>query len=323
MSKPYRILSLDGGGIRGLITAIWLKRLQAKLDKPLYKYFDLIAGTSAGALTVSGISKGISIDKIIELYLKRGKEIFPSTASRLWSRATRLFSDGVSAPKYDGEGLEKVLKDTFKTTIFGSLKIKPTLITAYDVFGREAIVLKNNQSEYRSLKVWEICKASASAPTYFPAHMMEIKGVEMPLIDGGVVANNPTACAIAEAVKINTQSNKNPSTDNLLVASFGTGESIRRITAEEADEWGAAEWAIPIINVLFDGSADSVNYIATQLIHPDRYFRFQTHLSDAYDDLDNADETNLKALQRLAVQYIDSNEEKKKLDNLVAKLTGN
>lgn len=322
MAKAYSILSLDGGGIRGLMTAIWLKRLEDKLERPIHEFFDLVAGTSTGALLACGISKGIPIEKIIELYVERGKEVFPSAASRLWNRATRIFSDGTSAPKYDGAGLEKALKDVFKTTLFSNLKIKPTLVTSYDVFGREAIVFKNTKPEHQSLRVWEICKASAAAPTYFPAHIMQVSGSDLPLIDGGVVANNPTACAIAEGARINQKLAKEQRVEmvDFLVASFGTGESIRRISPEEAKEWGAMEWAIPLIDVLFDGSADSVDYISSQLISPGNYFRFQTRLDEAYDDLDNADKTNVQALVRLANQYIDSTEGRNKLDDLVAKL---
>lgn len=323
MAKLYRILSLDGGGIRGLMTAIRLKRLEDELGKPLHQHFDLIAGTSTGAILACGISKGIDVDRIIELYVDRGREVFPARASRWWSRATRLVSEGISAPKYDGEGLNKVLKGVFRTTMFGTLKIKPTLITTYDVLGREARVFKNDRPEYNTLRVWELCRASAAAPAYFPAHVMQVQGVELPLIDGGVVANNPTACAIAEGIRINSDpDNPDPrQIKDFVVASFGTGEATRPISIAEAKEWGAAEWAIPLIDVLFDGSADSVNYIASQLIPRQSYFRFQTRLSDAYDDLDNADKTNLNALMRLASQYIDGSEGKTKMTELVARLT--
>lgn len=322
-TKRYRILSLDGGGIRGLITAIWLKRLQDELKKPLHTYFDLIAGTSTGAILACGISKGIDVDRIIELYELRGREVFPALPSQLWSRATRLFSDGTSAPKYDGVGLEKVLKDIFRTTVFGNLKIKPTLVTTYDVLGREAYVFKNNKPAYHSLRVWELCKASASAPTYFPSHVLPVDGVDIPLIDGGVVANNPTACAIAEGMRINSpDDNPDPcELKDFVVASFGTGESTRSISIHESKEWGAVEWALPIVDVLFDGSADSVHYISSQLINPERYFRFQTKLEDAYDDLDNADHTNINALKHIATRYIDSGPGKKMLAQLVDLLT--
>lgn len=125
VSSTYRILSLDGGGIRGLMTAIWLQRHEEKLKGPLHEHFDVVAGTSTGSILACAVSKGIPVERIVELYVQRGKQVFPSAASRLWSRTTRLFSQGVSAPKYDGEGIERVLKDLFKTSLFGNLKIKP------------------------------------------------------------------------------------------------------------------------------------------------------------------------------------------------------
>ena len=317
MSK-YRILSLDGGGIRGLMTAVWLKRLREKLSKPLHHYFDLVAGTSTGAMLACAVSKGLDPDEIIDLYMERGRKVFPSTSSRLWSRATRVFSDGLSAPKYDGKGLESELRSVFKTSTFGGLRIKPTLVTTYDVFGRQAVVFKNTNARFKKLKVWEICRASAAAPTYFPAHVLNLDGADVPLVDGGVVANNPTACAIAEGVKINQTTGIG--LEDFVVASFGTGESIRRIDPGEAKEWGAAQWAIPIIDVLFDGSADSVDYISSQLVAADHYFRFQTRLTDAYDDMDNADRTNLNALIRIANQYIDNDVGGDMLDSLAGLL---
>jgi hypothetical protein len=215
-----------------------------------------------------------------------------------------------------------VLKEVFDSRLLGHLKIKATLVTAYDVFGRQAIVFKSHKPEHYSLRVWDVVKASCSAPAYFPAHIMQVGGVDVPMIDGGVVANNSTACAIAEAVRLNSPPHKPQPCEisNLVVASFGTGEAIRRIEPSEATEWGALEWALPLIDVLFDGSADSVHYIATQLLPTENYFRFQTVLDKAYDDIDNADRTNLEALQRLAVQYIDQNEPQARLKALAAML---
>lgn len=317
--KTYRILSLDGGGIRGLMTAVWLKQLEQKLGGPLTEHFDLVAGTSTGALLACAVSSGMSADRILQVYVERGREVFPSRAAQLWSRATRLFSDGVSAPKYDGVGLRQELVGVFGNATFGTLRIDPTLITSYDTQRRESIVFKTLHERHRSLRIVDICMASAAAPAYFPAHVVEIEGRTSPLIDGGVVANNPTACAIAEAAAVHKDDEKF-SLKKLIVASFGTGEATRPITAAEAKEWGAVEWALPIVDVLFDGSADSVDYIARHILSDGNYFRFQTRLEDAYDDMDNADRTNLAALQRIATDYISSSPGKDVLKGLVKRL---
>ncbi|HEY4732792.1 MAG TPA: patatin-like phospholipase family protein, partial [Gammaproteobacteria bacterium] len=81
-TEKYRILALDGGGIRGLITAVWLDRLEKKLTGPLYKHFDLIAGTSTGSILACGVAMGLSAGAIIDLYLNNAGAIFPGRASR-------------------------------------------------------------------------------------------------------------------------------------------------------------------------------------------------------------------------------------------------
>lgn len=333
MSKPYRILSLTGGGVRGLITAVWLNRLEQKLGAPIAEFFDLIAGTSTGSLIACALSMGMKTEKIVSLYRDRAQEIFPAPASRLWSRFTRSFDQGIDAPRYDGKGLEAVLRSEFGDTRFGELQVT-TLVTSYNLATREALVFKTmprrssgslteeTYQRYNHLPVWEICKASSSAPVYFPAHITEIEGQRVPLVDGGVVANNPTACAIAEAVRINAAQlpDRRIGLEQFIVASFGTGGSSRPISIQESQEWGALEWAVPLIDVLFDGSADAVDYITQQILVDSNYFRFQTLLDKAYDDIDRADETNLNALVQVAQDYL-AREGDVLLDRLVAAIT--
>jgi uncharacterized protein len=318
--KRYRILSLDGGGIRGLISALWLQRLEAELGSPLRDHFDLIAGTSTGAILACGVATGMPAEEMVQLYRRNGREIFPALPSRLWSRVGRVFSEGVSAPKYSDQGIKAVLQRVFgDTTLADVPAAKVLLITAYNTLARDAVVIKNRNPAYAQLKLWEVAKASAAAPTYFPAHVLDFGTHSAPLIDGGVVANNPTACAIAEGVRVNGERPEGCKLDDFIVASFGTGESTRPIGAAEAREWGALEWAIPIIDVLMDGAGDATDYVASYLVPKDRYFRLQTRLDTAYDDLDRADATNLNALANEAHAYLER-EGKHKLKRLAALL---
>ena len=111
--------------------------------------------------------------------------------------------------------------------------------------------------------MWEVCKASSAAPTYFPAHILNLGGADVPLIDGGVFANNPTAGAIAEGVRINKAlGNAGHDLDEFVVASFGTGEATRPIEAKQALQWGALEWAVPIVD-------DYGNICFNWLVNPD------------------------------------------------------
>ncbi len=143
-----------------------------------------------------------------------------------------------------------------------------------------------------------------------------VEGRPTSLIDGGVVANNPTACAIAEAMR------KDARVDNsrdLVVLSIGSGERNRPISLRSAREWGALEWAIPIIDVLFDASSDSVDYIAHYLIGSG-YLRMQTELLVGLDDLDDTSATNIAALEVLARGYLADPLTRSRLQALVAQL---
>lgn len=339
--KMRRILSLDGGGIRGLVSCHWLAGVEralieagkieaakastgknpaskAQTAKPapakpgLLKSFDLIAGSSTGALIACGLASGISPEALAQLYRAQRHTIFPNLAGRLWSRANRLISDGLSAPRYDGIGIEKVLRKVFGKTTLGQLKV-PVLITSYDTISRTPVIFKSFDPHHRDLLVWEVCRASSAAPTYFPAHAMRVEGKDCALIDGGVVANNPTACAIAEALRKDVQVDNSR---DLVVLSVGSGERTRSIDLESARSWGALEWAVPIIDVLFDGNTDSVDYIARQLVG-DGYFRMQAELTVGLDDLDDTSETNVLGLETMAEEYLTRPATKKMLEQLV------
>lgn len=314
------ILSIDGGGIRGIIPALWLAELEQRLRRAdkggVSEHFDLIAGTSTGSILACGISSSLTPQQLSDLYLQRRHEIFPGFRARLWSRTNRFFTGGPSAPKYDGKGLRSVL-----SSLLGDRTLKHlsplTLVVSYDTIQRSAVVFKSHKEEHKDLPVWEVCVASSSAPTYFPGHLMKVEGERCALIDGGIVANNPTACAVAEALRLNREAG----TPNqaLLVVSLGTGQATREISAEETQEWGALEWALPIIDVLFDGASQSADYITRQCIG-DGYFRLQTKLTKGMDDLDDVSATNINALAELAQDYLREPEVDKMLDDIVARL---
>ncbi len=317
--KMRRILSLDGGGIRGLVSCLWLGGVEDALihaGKPgILKSFDLLAGSSTGAIIACGLALGFPPGQLAQLYREQGHDIFPGMAGRLWSRAGRMFTQGISAPRYDGKGLEKVLKKVFGAATLGQAK-KPLLITSYDTISRTPIVFKSFKPEHADLPMWEVCRASSAAPTYFPAHPMKVEGHRRAMIDGGVLANNPTACAIAEALRKDARVD---SAQDLVVLSVGSGERNRPIDLKSAQEWGAVEWAIPIIDVLFDGSTDAVDYIAQHLVG-DGYFRLQAELLAGLDDLDDVSATNIAALETLARNYLIDAATQAKLAALASRL---
>ncbi|WP_413164954.1 patatin-like phospholipase family protein [Capilliphycus salinus ALCB114379] len=348
MSKLYSILSLDGGGIRGLVTALILKELEAKIQqrspgKQLKYCFDLIAGTSTGSLIACALSSGLPISEIVGLYtLDSGKpqRIFPPTILSYFTGLINRWHLGISQPLYDGKGLEEVLQEVFgQHNTFKNLEIQ-TLVTSYDVFNGQAVVFNSRQDECETLPIWEVCRASAAAPVAFPSHLLTDKiflnywekkqNLKLtlspdnyqkciPLVDGGVAANNPTLCAVAEAVK--TQNN----TSDLLVASFGCGkQKTKSISAKQSREWGPLEWInplkdIPISETLSDGSSDVIDYISKQILSRNHY-RFQPVFEREHSTF-NANPDNLNIITEDTLKYIASKEIQAQLNNLAQQLT--
>jgi patatin-like phospholipase/acyl hydrolase len=324
----HNLFTFDGGGIRGLIPAVLVTAIEKELDASLISLLreptangelteshDYLAGTSTGSIVACAIAAGFTGQEIQSLMTENANEIFPSISPRLWSRLKRSIwgLQGASAPKYDGEGLGAVLQGIFSKPNsdipmkFGELKVR-TLVTSYDAFSRRPVIFKSWKKAHADLNLWEVIKASCSAPTYFPAHIMSVDGVERPLIDGGMVVNNPAACLLSSVLKETGNSAKTGlDTHSIALASFGTGEVTRPITAKEALEWGVFEWAMPIIDVMFDGSSDATHYCCKQLLGVDNYYRFQMPLTDAHDDIDNTDKANLNALKAIAINYLQDN----------------
>lgn len=348
-NQVFRILSLDGGGIRGLLTAIILEGLEAKLrqhdpNKQLIDYFDAIAGTSTGSLIACALAKGYNATEIKNLYLTTASTIFPQSNIVINDLLNRL---GFGRPLFDGKGLEQVLQTEFNIN-FGDL-IKPVLVVSYDTYNRQAVVFKNTKIEYKNILTWQICRASAAAPVAFPGY--ELKNPDfiqdwqkngyripssggIPLIDGGVVANDPALCAIAERLKWNTVPPTNPKwadlgnqkadLNNITVASFGTGRNVKSIGVKEVKEWGRAEWlsfskGLPLVDVFSDGAGDAVCYISQQILDQE-YFRFQPQLEE---DLSSfmANEKNIHAIEESGQKFLQQTDIDQRLNRLVNKLT--
>jgi len=318
----YNILCIDGGGIRGIIPAIFLQRIEAILKtqgKTLQQHFDLIAGTSTGAILAAAIANGIPLTTIQKLYIEKGRKIFPYQSRWSLKRAGLLFSFGLSAPKYSDEVLCALLKEELGETLIKDLKDVKLIIPFYDTISRTTQFFKNT-NEFASVPLWEAAVCSSSAPTFFPAHELQVDGTTYAAIDGGVAANNPVTCAIAEALKEVQDSSR------IRVISLGTGESTRKIELEKAREWGAVEWALPIIDVLMDASLDVHIYVAKKIIGEENLLRLQFDLTGKKwgveklnDDLDDASRDNVYNLKSAAETYLNNLEKDHTLEDFVLK----
>ena len=311
------ILSLDGGGIRGLITARILHDLESRTERRIHELFDLIVGTSTGGILAAGLARPLigqfgdpcTAKELADIYSKQGREIFSRS---LWKGLTSL--GGFSDEKYDAASLEDILDE-----ILGDAELKDTvpdiIVTSYDIEKRSPYLFKTSKARAgeagRNHLLRHVARATSAAPTYFEAFLLDDaqwadeQGHRRALVDGGVFANNPSMIGLSEAMS------SGAAMSEILLCAVGTGMNDRKIPYEEAKDWGPLGWAKPVISVMMDGMSDSADYHARQLL-PDsagdpgeqRYFRFDIRLEDALDDLDAAHRANVSALSGEADKII-------------------
>ncbi|PWE01347.1 patatin-like phospholipase family protein [Marinilabilia rubra] len=293
-----KILSIDGGGIRGLIPALVLAEIEKKTEKPVSEIFDLVAGTSTGGILALGLTKDDGNNKpeymaktLSEVYEKRGKDIFSRS---LWKGISSV--GGITDELYSEKGLEKVLDDYFSDEPLGAC-LTNTLITTYDIQNREPLFLKSWKDEHRAVLMKHAARATSAAPTYFEPALVPIGSATRALVDGGIFINSPSVSAYVEAKKIF------PDESEFLLLSLGTGELVRPIGYAEAKDWGKAGWMLPLLSCMFDGVSDAANYQMKVLLGSN-YYRLQTTLSLGSDDMDDATEGNLENLRSEARKLI-------------------
>lgn len=319
-----KILSLDGGGIRGLIPALVLAEVEKRTGRRIAEQFDLIAGTSTGGIIALGLvipdNRGkpkFRAEEIADLYRKEGKTIFSGS---LWKKTSS--GGGLLDERYAEAGIERVLDN-----YFGEAKLTEALtdvlIPTYEIETRKAWFFKSHNAKnpaerevYRDVLLKDVARATSAAPTYFEPKFLQLMGNNFAFIDGGVYANNPAMCAYVEAKTLY------PEEQDFLVVSLGTGGNTRPIWFKDAKDWGMAKWAQPVLNVVFDGIDDTIDYQLQQLLPlqegDERYYRIQTQLRHASDDLDDVTDQNIYALQTTAWTIIEEND--RKLDALCRQL---
>ncbi len=332
MSYKYTVLSIDGGGIRGIIPAIVLNEIEKRTGKRICQLFNLIAGSSTGGILAAGFAKPdpnnksqphFKAEDLIEIYRQHGERIF------FESYITRLLSiDDIMQAKYSSKGREEVLTEFFGNTLLQDALTK-LFITSYDIELRMPIFFINELKQQKlgdnfrkiceGFTMKQAAMATSAAPTYFKPYKLETidptDGGYYALIDGGIFANNPTSLAIMEGlISSNKQSskisNKQPLTLNdILVVSLGTGSLTRKYKYDQAANWGLLQWVEPLVNITLDANSESVACQLEQLLPkaddiPKQYYRFQVLLNGANDDMDDASPANIERLETLAQQII-------------------
>lgn len=302
------ILSIDGGGIRGLIPALILTEIERRTGKKISEMFDLLAGTSTGGIIAVGLNvndpktgQPYAASRIAQLYQENGHRIFQK---RHWVQAIGSLVD----ESFQHQGLEEILDAYFGET---ELKNSKTglLVTAYDIVRRKPFYFLSREAKLRpheeNFHMRDVARATSAAPTYFEPHLISNGHYQqLALVDGGVFANNPAMLAYTEAINLKRwkdyQSGMNTSpargvaedtfseaasrdfsaglpeylspehAPDFFMLSLGTGQAMRPYAYSEAKDWGLVGWARPIVDILMQGVSESVDYQMQYVLPPTR-----------------------------------------------------
>lgn len=284
--KKVRILSIDGGGIRGVIPATIIRYIENELIKRTKKpnariadYFDLIVGTSTGGILTcfyltpnpenNGPRSKYTADQALEFYSSYGYSIFNKSKRSTWFGLRQLSH----AAQYSPKTMEKIVLEKFGDLKMNDL-LQKCLVTTYcmnidpesaDKKSKSSFFFSNNEDlKKREFLVRDVVRSTSAAPTYFPPAIIKNYATHASMIniDGGVFANNPAMCAYAEARKTNFKQLPNPpSAKDMLLLSIGTGGGQFALPhVKNSQNWNILSWAKSIPEIMMDGSVDTVDH---------------------------------------------------------------
>jgi patatin-like phospholipase/acyl hydrolase len=305
MSKTVRILSIDGGGIRGLIPALVLEHLEALTGRPIADQFDLVAGSSTGGimtllLTRSGANGRpmYAAKDVVGLYTEHGRDLFyADPAYQTESKG------GWDLPKYPASSVVNTL-----TTYLADAQLKDALtevfITAYDLDRRRPFFFERARARRNSasgnFRMLDVARATSAFPAMFPAvEARNVSGTRTyHLIDGGMVSANPAALAYGRAKALFGHDAP------VVMVSLGTGDYEAPLPFAQVETWGLTNWAPRLADALFDGVNHGVDYAMEEALRSSEYFRFQVTLPAANEGTDDVQPANLDGLRQIVANAI-------------------
>ena len=335
MSRLIRILTIDGGGVRGLVPAQLLVQLEKQLqqvsgrpDARVSDYFDFLAGTSTGGiLTCLHLMPArddpkrarYTAEDVVSIYEECSARVFRSS---LWARLRS--GGGFLHKKFDASGIEEAFRGYFGNTWLREL-LRPCLITAYDIGRGKTHFFTQHDARTRpghDFFVRDVARATSAAPTIFEVASAKNELDEaFPLIDGGVFANNPALCAYAEVCNMF----QDVTTRNLVILSLGTGVVPTQLEYETVKDYGIVRWMGPLADIMVASTAESVDYQLQKIFAAshceDQYLRINPTLIPGQlpsPEVDDGSPENVAALKMLGEQAAGVHQAA--LDAIVAKL---
>ena len=290
-----QILSIDGGGLKGIFATQVLTEIEDTVDGRLYEYFDLISGTSTGGIIAASIALGIPAKEIRNLYVENAEQIFPRN-----KKAERSFKRMFST-KYSNAALKDALINTFGNATIGDCKTR-LLIPAYNLTTGKVQIFKTPHAEDLQVdykrKVVDVLLSTTAAPTYLPPH----RWFSGTYIDGGIGANNPSLLAVIEGISYRCGWNK----EDIFLLSLGCMESVLNATTGK-EKMGFAD-ARKIISIFMNAESQYSDNIVRILLGTDHYLRINAFDFSGRAALDQSEAQTLDYLQvmgrNIAQNYI-------------------
>lgn len=305
MAKVFKILSIDGGGIKGLYSASVLARFEEKTGKKITDHFDMICGTSTGGLIALGLASGKSAQSLADLYFEKGNKIFATSnfgplryLQSKWQFTKQLFLFG----KHSNTELRKILEETFENRTMGEAD-NLLCIPSFNLIKGEPRVFKHPHKEGKffmdkDIKMVDVALATSAAPTYLPIHEHN----NMLYADGGVWANNPSLCGLLEALQFFVGEGKEYDTYQILSVSSVAHPSGWVSTSSKAKSFRS--WGNKLFQTSMDGQSFFTDFFLTKIINninpPGTYYRVPSpKLSHEHIGVIEMDRTDAKALKTL------------------------
>ncbi len=288
---PFRVLALDGGGVRGVCTAAYLAQLESRLGAPLYRWFDLICGTSTGGIIALALALGHPAGDVLELYRDRARSLFVRRHPWL-PRGVAMAVDAL----YRSEALHAELRRVFgDETVLGEAKTRVG-VPAVNVTTGQVTVFKTRHlpklERDHLLPAWQVAAATAAAPVYFDPFYIEGRGC---FADGGLWANTPTTVGIVEAIELGH------TLDSVEVLSIGTGAGRfhRAVAPVGGRRWrrgghhGLLGWGTDVVSLAMHAQTGRAENVMRLLLGSDRHTRIQFDLPEGAFDLDAVDKVSV------------------------------
>lgn len=310
-NKTFKILSIDGGGIKGLYSASILASIENKTGKNITDYFDMICGTSTGGLIAIGLANGMSAQSLVDLYSTKGSRIFPTSNSyiiRGFHNSYKIIKQIFFSNKHSVKPLKKILDDLFGDKTMGDAN-NLLCIPSFNLTNGQPKVFKKsgNQTEHfvdKNIKLVDIALATSAAPSYYPVHEHN----NFLYTDGGVWANNPSLCGLLEAIDYYVGEGKEYDDFSILSISSITNPNGWISTSNKSKS--IIGWKEKMFQTALDGQSFFTDYfllkIVPKITPKGNYFRIKSpELSKAQMNvitMDRADKNTLSTIQSLGNQ---------------------